>query len=298
MATIAAGLAATYPASNQGIGVTVLPLLDTFIGPQAAAMLYTMLGAVFGVLLDCLRQRRQPAAGAHGGAQQGGGDSHRARRQPRPHRAAAARPRRWCCALAGAAVGLSSPRWASTSSTPDWPPRNAAVAARHDGPGGHRVRRRASPAWSRCWPARCRRCAPPDRRRRDHERRSARVVERAHGQAQPGAGRRPARRVVRAAGGGRPDDPHGDQRVALRLRVRHQRHLHGAPRPVREGLPHPAGAVAVLRRGDAADSRAGPASARWPSPPTCRRGAGRCTRSLSTAWPIPPSRTTRWPGAS
>ena len=51
MATIAAGLAATYPASNQGIGVTVTPLLDTFIGPQAAAMLYTMLGAVFGVLL-------------------------------------------------------------------------------------------------------------------------------------------------------------------------------------------------------------------------------------------------------
>ena len=51
MATIAAGLATTYPASNQGIGVTVTPLLDTFIGPQAAAMLYTMLGAVFGVLL-------------------------------------------------------------------------------------------------------------------------------------------------------------------------------------------------------------------------------------------------------
>jgi putative ABC transport system permease protein len=51
MAAIASGLAATYPASNQGIGVTVLPLLDTFIGPQAAAMLYTMLGAVFGVLL-------------------------------------------------------------------------------------------------------------------------------------------------------------------------------------------------------------------------------------------------------
>ena len=51
IAAIAAGLATTYPASNQGIGVTVTPLLDTFIGPQAAAMLYTMLGAVFGVLL-------------------------------------------------------------------------------------------------------------------------------------------------------------------------------------------------------------------------------------------------------
>jgi putative ABC transport system permease protein len=51
MASIATGLATTYPASNQGIGVTVLPLLETFIGPQAVAMLYTMLGAVFGVLL-------------------------------------------------------------------------------------------------------------------------------------------------------------------------------------------------------------------------------------------------------
>ncbi|HUU34201.1 MAG TPA: ABC transporter permease, partial [Vicinamibacterales bacterium] len=51
MSTIAARLAAAYPASNQGIGVGVTPLIDTFIGPQAAAMLYTMLGAVFGVLL-------------------------------------------------------------------------------------------------------------------------------------------------------------------------------------------------------------------------------------------------------
>ena len=51
MTTIAGRLAAAYPASNQGIGVGVLPLIDTFIGPQAAAMLYTMLGAVFGVLL-------------------------------------------------------------------------------------------------------------------------------------------------------------------------------------------------------------------------------------------------------
>lgn len=51
MSTIATGLAAAYPASNQGIGVTVRPLMETFIGPQAAALLYTMLGAVFGVLL-------------------------------------------------------------------------------------------------------------------------------------------------------------------------------------------------------------------------------------------------------
>jgi putative ABC transport system permease protein len=51
MATIATGLATTYPESNQGIGVTVLPLMDTFVGPEPRAMLFTMLGAVFGVLL-------------------------------------------------------------------------------------------------------------------------------------------------------------------------------------------------------------------------------------------------------
>ncbi|MGE0361175.1 MAG: ABC transporter permease [Vicinamibacterales bacterium] len=51
MATLAASLAAEYPQSNQGMGVTLLPLKDTFLGPQAANMLYTMLGAVFGVLL-------------------------------------------------------------------------------------------------------------------------------------------------------------------------------------------------------------------------------------------------------
>jgi putative ABC transport system permease protein len=51
MATIATGLATTYPESNQGIGVTVLPLIDSFIGPEARAMLFTMLAAVFGVLL-------------------------------------------------------------------------------------------------------------------------------------------------------------------------------------------------------------------------------------------------------
>jgi putative ABC transport system permease protein len=51
MATIATGLSTTYPESNQGIGVTVLPLMDTFVGPEPRAMLFTMLGAVFGVLL-------------------------------------------------------------------------------------------------------------------------------------------------------------------------------------------------------------------------------------------------------
>jgi len=51
MSAIAGRLAAEYPASNQGIGATVVRQADLFIGPEGAAMLYTMLAAVFGVLL-------------------------------------------------------------------------------------------------------------------------------------------------------------------------------------------------------------------------------------------------------
>jgi putative ABC transport system permease protein len=51
MALIGARLAADHPASNQGIGVTVMRQIDVTIGPQAKAMLLTMLSAVFGVLL-------------------------------------------------------------------------------------------------------------------------------------------------------------------------------------------------------------------------------------------------------
>ena len=51
MSAIAGRLATEYPASNEGIGVTLVRQIDTFIGPQAVTMLYTMLGAVFGVLL-------------------------------------------------------------------------------------------------------------------------------------------------------------------------------------------------------------------------------------------------------
>ena len=51
MSAIGGRLAAEYPASNEGVGVGVIRQADAVIGPQAAAMLYTMLGAVFGVLL-------------------------------------------------------------------------------------------------------------------------------------------------------------------------------------------------------------------------------------------------------
>lgn len=51
MSAIAGRLAAEHPESNDGVGAVVVPLIDTFIGRQAVSMLYTMLGAVFGVLL-------------------------------------------------------------------------------------------------------------------------------------------------------------------------------------------------------------------------------------------------------
>ena len=51
MSVIAQRIAADHPESNEGIGVTAIRQIDVAIGPQARAMLLTMLGAVFGVLL-------------------------------------------------------------------------------------------------------------------------------------------------------------------------------------------------------------------------------------------------------
>jgi len=51
MGAIAGRLAVEYPESNEGIAVEVMPLIETFIGPEAKGMLFTMLAAVFGVLL-------------------------------------------------------------------------------------------------------------------------------------------------------------------------------------------------------------------------------------------------------
>ncbi len=51
MTAIAERLAMAYPESNVGIGVIVRPLLDSFLGSELPTLLYTMLGAVFGVLL-------------------------------------------------------------------------------------------------------------------------------------------------------------------------------------------------------------------------------------------------------
>ncbi|MCZ6760168.1 MAG: ABC transporter permease [Gemmatimonadetes bacterium] len=51
MATIAQRLAVEYPESNEGVIATVTPYVERFIGSEAYALLYTMLGAVIGVLL-------------------------------------------------------------------------------------------------------------------------------------------------------------------------------------------------------------------------------------------------------
>src|SRR5512143_290466 len=51
LATIAKRLAAVYPATNQGFTVDAREFVKNYIGPQPTQLLYTMLGAVFFVLL-------------------------------------------------------------------------------------------------------------------------------------------------------------------------------------------------------------------------------------------------------
>ena len=51
MNSIARRLALTYKESNEGVGATVKPYTEEFIGDEVATLLFTMLGAVFLVLL-------------------------------------------------------------------------------------------------------------------------------------------------------------------------------------------------------------------------------------------------------
>ena len=51
MAGIAQRLEAEYPETNEGVGSVVKPYISEFIGEEAIALLFVMLGAVFGVLL-------------------------------------------------------------------------------------------------------------------------------------------------------------------------------------------------------------------------------------------------------
>jgi predicted permease len=50
-ATIASRLAEAYPESNEGVGTTIEPFTKRFLGDEVYGLLYTMLGAVLGVLL-------------------------------------------------------------------------------------------------------------------------------------------------------------------------------------------------------------------------------------------------------
>ncbi len=49
--TIARRLALEYPETNEGVGAVIKPYTEEFIGEEPVALLYTMLGAVFAVLL-------------------------------------------------------------------------------------------------------------------------------------------------------------------------------------------------------------------------------------------------------
>jgi len=49
--TIAQRLAMEYPETNEGVGATVEPYTERFVGPELSALLYTMLAAVFLVLV-------------------------------------------------------------------------------------------------------------------------------------------------------------------------------------------------------------------------------------------------------
>jgi predicted permease len=51
LAAVARRLATEHPRTNEGVGVQILPYTEAFIGDEPTAMLYTMLGAVFFVLL-------------------------------------------------------------------------------------------------------------------------------------------------------------------------------------------------------------------------------------------------------
>ncbi|HEX6306857.1 MAG TPA: ABC transporter permease [Longimicrobiales bacterium] len=51
MASIAMRLEASYPDTNEGIGASVRPYIQGFLGDEPVTMLFTMLGAVFMVLL-------------------------------------------------------------------------------------------------------------------------------------------------------------------------------------------------------------------------------------------------------
>ena len=112
--------------------------------------LLVLLGAVGVVLLDRVRERREPAARPRHDASARAGDSHGARRRPRPHRAAAAHREhgarwRWRAArrTARRACGANERWWRRQ---PDRHPAAPRRAPRRHGPGVHVLGARSSTA--------------------------------------------------------------------------------------------------------------------------------------------------------
>ena len=114
--TLGRNLARQYPDDNEGLGMTTFPLHEAMVGDIRGSLL-VLLGAVGFVLLDRLRQRRQPAAGARRRARGRDGGPRRARRRPRqagPQLLTesvmlVARPaaRSGCCSACGASAFLT-----------------------------------------------------------------------------------------------------------------------------------------------------------------------------------------------
>ena len=88
---IEAKLAHDFPDTNQNIKPNILFYNDSVTGPQIKLIFWSLMGAVGVRAADCLRQRRQPAAGAVGRADARDCGPRLARRQPLADRAAAAR---------------------------------------------------------------------------------------------------------------------------------------------------------------------------------------------------------------
>ena len=61
---IGARLEKAYPKTNQGIGIVLKTFNEQFNGGPIRVVFLAMLGAVGFVAADCLRECREPAAGA------------------------------------------------------------------------------------------------------------------------------------------------------------------------------------------------------------------------------------------
>ena len=85
MDTIGARIAAAYPDSNKGWGVTVDPYIDKVVQPELRRSLWVLLAAVGAVLLHRVRQCCQSDSGAGYGPRTRGCHSFSIGREPCPY---------------------------------------------------------------------------------------------------------------------------------------------------------------------------------------------------------------------